>query len=310
MRADAEYGSLSHRAVDEMDQGEGVEGAEPQGGPAGLRAVEGAQGGRGHVLGRALGPRPARAGTSSARRWPRSCSASGFEIHGGGNDLVFPHHENEAAQTRAARGAELAAIWMHNGMLQIGGEKMAKSVGNIALLPEVLDDVGRDALILFFAAAHYRQPIAFGDDALAEARRGVRTRPRGRARGWSTVRRRTTLAPQRDAFFAALADDFNTAAALAAAVRVGARGQPPRTTSRSAATTCARCSASSASQNLARAGERGGRPTARASCSRRARRPRGAGTSPRPTACATSCARAGWEVRDGPGGAELVRVEP
>ena len=56
-----------------------------------------------------------------------------FEIHGGGTDLVFPHHENEAAQTRAARGAPLARIWMHNGMIQLGDEKMAKSVGNIAL---------------------------------------------------------------------------------------------------------------------------------------------------------------------------------
>ena len=56
----------------------------------------------------------------------------GFDIHGGGSDLVFPHHENEAAQTRAARGAELARLWMHNGMIQFTGEKMAKSVGNIA----------------------------------------------------------------------------------------------------------------------------------------------------------------------------------
>src|SRR5687767_16041079 len=75
--------------------------------------------------------------------WHIECSAMaeellgvGFDIHGGGNDLIFPHHENEAAQTRSARGAELASIWMHNGMLQLGAEKMAKSVGNIALLSE------------------------------------------------------------------------------------------------------------------------------------------------------------------------------
>ena len=84
--------------------------------------------------------------------WHIECSAMaeellgvGFDIHGGGNDLVFPHHENEAAQTRMARGAELAQIWMHNGMLQMGEEKMAKSVGNIALLGDVLAQWGRDA---------------------------------------------------------------------------------------------------------------------------------------------------------------------
>ena len=120
-----------------MDQGEGIEGVRAQGGPARLRAVEGPQGGRGHRLGLALGAGPARAGTSSARRWPRSLLGVGFDIHGGGSDLLFPHHENEAAQTRAARGEELARLWMHNGMIQFTGEKMAKSVGNIAPLHEV-----------------------------------------------------------------------------------------------------------------------------------------------------------------------------
>src|ERR671933_477029 len=82
-----------------------------------------------------------------------------FEIHGGGNDLIFPHHENEAAQTRGARGAELARIWMHNGMLQLAGEKMAKSVGNIESLADALDRWGRDALLLFFVSGHYRGPL-------------------------------------------------------------------------------------------------------------------------------------------------------
>ena len=87
--------------------------------------------------------------------WHIECSAMaeellgvGFDIHGGGSDLLFPHHENEAAQTRAARGSELARLWMHNGMIQFTGEKMAKSVGNIAPLHEVLDALrardGRD----------------------------------------------------------------------------------------------------------------------------------------------------------------------
>jgi len=92
-----------------------------------------------------------------------------FDIHGGGIDLVFPHHENEAAQTRAARGEELSRIWMHNGMLQMSGEKMAKSVGNIATLADVVAAHGRDALVMFFAGAHYRQPVQFSDERMAEA---------------------------------------------------------------------------------------------------------------------------------------------
>ncbi len=154
--------------------------------------------------------------------WHIECSAMAegelgveFDIHGGGNDLVFPHHENEAAQTRGARGAELARIWMHNGMLQFGAEKMAKSVGNVALLHEVLDDVGRDALIMLFAGAHYRQPMAFDAERLEEATARVR-RVREGARALVQGPSPEDMRPHRDAFFAALADDFNTAGAIAA----------------------------------------------------------------------------------------------
>src|SRR6202161_3524190 len=120
--------------------------------------------------------------------WHIECSAMaesllgvGFDIHGGGSDLVFPHHENEAAQTRAARGEELARIWMHNGMIQFTGEKMAKSVGNIALLHEVLDAHGSEAVVMYIASGHYRQPLAFSAAALAQARANVeRIREAGR----------------------------------------------------------------------------------------------------------------------------------
>jgi cysteinyl-tRNA synthetase len=137
----------------------------------------------------------------------------GFEIHGGGNDLAFPHHENEAAQTRKAHDAELAQIWMHNGMLQMGEEKMAKSVGNVASLHAVLDAWGREALLVFFASGHYRQPIAFDDDSMRAAT--------GRVAGIRETARRLVdgpsppdMAVHKEAFFDALADDFNTALAL------------------------------------------------------------------------------------------------
>jgi cysteinyl-tRNA synthetase len=134
-----------------------------------------------------------------------------FQIHGGGSDLVFPHHENEAAQTRAGRGEELAQIWMHNGMLLMGQEKMAKSVGNIALLGDVVARWGRDAVLLAFASAHYRQPMAFDDSVMEQATASV-------ARIREAARRAGDGAPldgSSERFFAALADDFNTPAALA-----------------------------------------------------------------------------------------------
>ena len=112
--------------------------------------------------------------------WHIECSAmaeqllgTDFEIHGGGSDLVFPHHENEIAQTEAARAQPLARIWMHNGMVQMGTEKMAKSVGNIRLLHQALEEFGRDALVMYFARGHYRQPLAFSAEALEEAGRAV-----------------------------------------------------------------------------------------------------------------------------------------
>ena len=132
-----------------------------QGVGSGLRAVEGAQGGRGHRLAVALGRRAAGLAHRVLARWPRRSSGVDFDVHGGGSDLVFPHHENEIAQTEAARGKPLARIWMHNGMVQLDEEKMSKSVGNIRSLSGALDEHGRDALIMYFAGGHYRQPLAF-----------------------------------------------------------------------------------------------------------------------------------------------------
>src|SRR3989449_5180950 len=108
--------------------------------------------------------------------WHIECSAMAekylgpaFEIHGGGNDLRFPHHENELAQSRGA-GREFAKIWMHNGMLRLTGEKMSKSLGNVASLKEVLDQWGRETLLVFFMGAHYRSPIEYSEASLQAAR--------------------------------------------------------------------------------------------------------------------------------------------
>src|SRR5207244_1707723 len=107
--------------------------------------------------------------------WHIECSAMAedafgpaFEIHGGGLDLVFPHHENELAQS-SALGHEFARIWTQNGMLSFAGEKMSKSLGNDVSLRNVLDTWGREVALLFFMSVHWRKPIDFSDETLQQA---------------------------------------------------------------------------------------------------------------------------------------------
>jgi cysteinyl-tRNA synthetase len=215
VRSDPGYGSLSHRRLEDMDQGEGVEGAERKQDPLDFALWKAHKEGEDTFWDSPWGPgRPG---------WHIECSAMaeqllgvGFDVHGGGSDLIFPHHENEAAQTRIARGAELARLWMHNGMIQLTGEKMAKSLGNIAPLHEVLERHGRDAVLMYLISGHYHQPLAFSEAELRDAERSV-------YRIRDALRR---LVPGRpsppelhhhtEAFFDALANDFNTPAALAA----------------------------------------------------------------------------------------------
>jgi cysteinyl-tRNA synthetase len=147
--------------------------------------------------------------------WHIECSAMAekhlgpeFEIHGGGLDLRFPHHENEIAQSQGA-GRPFAHMWTHNGMLELNQEKMSKSLGNIVSLREVLDAYGPEAILVYFLGAHWRSPIDYSDEAMEAAkaqaegfRNAFRGAPEKSAAGWDT-------------FTAALEDDFNTQAALA-----------------------------------------------------------------------------------------------
>jgi len=214
VRSDPQYGDLSHRRIDDMDQGEGIEGAGRKEDPLDFALWKAQKPGEDTAWDTPWGRgRPG---------WHIECSAMaedllgvGFEIHGGGSDLIFPHHENEAAQTRTARGAELTRIWMHNGMLQLGGEKMAKSVGNIESLHDAIETWGRDAIVLLFVSSHYRQPMQYSEETLTAARTGVR-RLREAARLLTPGPSPEDMAPLRDRFFAALADDFRTPEALAA----------------------------------------------------------------------------------------------
>jgi cysteinyl-tRNA synthetase len=305
VRADPDYGSLSHRSVDDMDQGEGVEGSDRKEDPLDFALWKAQKEGEDTAWDAPWGRgRPG---------WHIECSAMaeellgvGFDIHGGGSDLIFPHHENEAAQTRAGRGAELTRIWMHNGMLQLGGEKMAKSVGNIELLHEAVDRWGRDALVLLFVSAHYRQPIQYSDETLGAARAGVR-RLREAARLLQPGPSPEDMAPLKERFFAALADDFGTPEAMAAVWdwvresnrRGGVGGDDLR-----------EMLSVFALDNLLEAGSADGEPdeAARELLGRR-EQARAARDFAEADRLRDELQALGWQVRDSPAGPELVRVE-
>jgi cysteinyl-tRNA synthetase len=214
VRSYPEYGEISHRDIEQMDQGEAGDGAGRKRDPLDFALWKGRKDGEDTHWDSPWGPgRPG---------WHIECSAMAeellglrFEIHGGGNDLLFPHHENEAAQTFAARGQPLARLWMHNGMVRLDNDKMSKSVGNVFVLHEAIKRYGRDALLMYFCAAHYRQPIEFDDERLIEAqascdriREAARRLTEGDSPSWS--------GPLKERFFASLAADFNTPRALAA----------------------------------------------------------------------------------------------
>ena len=96
-----------------------------------------------------------------------------FDIHGGGKDLIFPHHENEIAQSEAATGKPFARYWIHNGFVNINKEKMSKSLGNILTLKEIFKDWHPEVIRLFLLSHHYRSPVDFSVDSLSEAKSGL-----------------------------------------------------------------------------------------------------------------------------------------
>jgi cysteinyl-tRNA synthetase len=146
--------------------------------------------------------------------WHIECSAMAekhlgpeFEIHGGGLDLVFPHHENEIAQSRGA-GREFARIWMHNGMLRLGGEKMSKSLGNLVPLRDAVEEWGRETILMLFLGAHWRKPMDWSDETLSAAK--------ARAEGFREVFRNPAVSGGAwTELVEALDNDFNTPEALA-----------------------------------------------------------------------------------------------
>ena len=154
--------------------------------------------------------------------WHIECSAMStrhlgeyFDIHGGGRDLMFPHHENEIAQSCAANGASFVRYWMHNGFVRIDDEKMSKSLGNFFTIREVLERYAPEVLRYFLLSSHYRSPLNYSDQALDQAREALTRLYLGLAEAGTEA----AVEPLEDAlserFHAAMADDFNTPEALA-----------------------------------------------------------------------------------------------
>ncbi len=173
VRSDPRYGTLSGRNIDEMESGHRELRSDGQGIEDRKRDP------LDFALWKAAKPgEPAWDSPWGAGRpgWHIECSAMShkylglpFDIHGGGQDLVFPHHENERAQSECGCGATFAEHWMHSGMLQVNAEKMSKSLGNFLLLHEVLESARPEALRMLMLQTHYRSPLDFSTERLDEA---------------------------------------------------------------------------------------------------------------------------------------------
>lgn len=165
--------------------------------------------------------------------WHIECSAmskkilgDSFDIHGGGQDLIFPHHENEIAQSKCAHGGEYARYWMHNGYLNIRGEKMSKSLGNFTLLRDILNEYEGRIVRFFMLSSHYRKPIDFSDEELSMAKTAIERIENTLMRAEEFFKAQNSLACKdtsefekvfensKNKFHEGMDDDFNTAIAL------------------------------------------------------------------------------------------------
>ena len=214
VRRDEDYGKLSHRSVDDLLSGARIEIDER----------------KEDVLDFALwkSQKPGEPAWDSPwgkgrPGWHIECSAMSIkylgetiDIHGGGEDLVFPHHENEIAQSESYTDqVPFSRFWLHNGMLRLGSEKMSKSLGNIISLPEALDAYDPQALRLFFLSSHYRSPLFYSEESVRSQERAIQ-RLRQAVSAPSEDGPQLDDAGFRERFIEAMDDDLNTPRALAA----------------------------------------------------------------------------------------------
>jgi cysteinyl-tRNA synthetase len=218
VKSDADYGKLSHQSLDALQAGARVEVGVDKEHPLDFALWKAAKPGEpwwDSPWGRG---RPG---------WHIECSAMSMrylgetlDIHGGGQDLIFPHHENEIAQSEGFTGATpFVKYWMHNGFVQLGGEKMSKSLGIFVTLKQALDRFSADALRLFILSSHYRSPINFSEEGVAAAERGIerlRVASADSQHGTRDSSGAVDTETYRQRFIEAMDHDFNSPQALAA----------------------------------------------------------------------------------------------
>ena len=221
--SDDDYGKLSGRKLDDMQAGSRIEVEEAKDHPMDFALWKAAK------PGEISWDSPWGKGRPG---WHIECSAMNLaelgeqiDIHGGGNDLIFPHHENEIAQTESYTGKEFARYWVHNGMLQLGGEKMSKSLGNIVSIKEFLSKREADVMRMLVLNGTYRAPLLFNDDTLDAAQKNVERlksalRPASVSASGLSPEIISALASAAESgkanFTEAMDNDFNTAGAIAA----------------------------------------------------------------------------------------------
>ncbi len=211
-----DYGKLSHRSLESMVSGGNVEIGKEKENPMDFALWKAAKPGEPWWQSPWGKGRPG---------WHIECSAMSLkylgdtlDIHGGGQDLVFPHHENEIAQSESFTGKKpFVKYWLHNGMVQLGGEKMSKSLGNLITIKEALGKYGADAIRIFVLSSHYRSPLTYSEEVLEAAEKGAeRLRQTARSEGkGEKVGEGMDFESYRQKFIEAMDDDFNTAQAIA-----------------------------------------------------------------------------------------------
>ena len=215
---DDDYGKLSGRKLDEMQAGARIATGDIKESDSDFALWKGAKEGE---------PAWETAWGNGRPGWHIECSAmclhelgESIDIHGGGNDLIFPHHENEIAQSESFTGKPFARYWMHNGMLQLSGEKMSKSIGNLVTIEDFLADHEGDVMRMLVLNGNYRSPLAFTDESISAAENGLKRLKSGfrpataNAQGAETEALYAKTAETRDAFTQAMDDDINSAGAL------------------------------------------------------------------------------------------------
>ncbi len=318
------YGKLSKRRTEDMDQGE-------EAGAASLKEDQ-----LDFALWKAQKPDEDTAWDSpwgpGRPAWHIECSVMAeqelgreFAIHGGGSDLVFPHHENEIAQSQGA-GRPFARVWMHNGMIETAAEKMSKSEGNIFQLSEALDRYGREAVVAYLISGHYRQPLAFGEGELEQAvqrvekfrnffrEHPVEEAPEGESaeqqRGGSgdspPGAPRTGAVARLENFRDALADDFNTPKAMAEAFELLAEANREEVGKDEASVVLAEMLGLVGLSSLTQPDEGAEADDEAATLLEEREQARAAKDFQRADEIRDRLAELGWEVRDGAEGAKLV----